>query len=131
MKSIPGILCSLFAFILLSACTNPPITNRSGEWHYATDFGNFTLTVSADGTFIETVEYKVYCGSQSPSGAYGLTADFPGASITKNKFDLSFTVAGQITLTNWKAKFNKEGNTLTGSWNVVEELCGEEFTITR
>ncbi|MBN2348656.1 MAG: hypothetical protein JXJ22_07465 [Bacteroidales bacterium] len=120
-----------FVFFLLSSCTNIPTDIRSGNWHYFTDFGEFTLTVSPDGNSITGVKYKIYCGQQSPTGSYELPEDFPGSAIEKNKFDLSLTVAGQITITNWKAKFNREGNTLSGTWSVVEGLCSKEFSITR
>ena len=120
--------CVLF---FLSACTNVNTESRAGNWQYFSDIGNFTITVSPDGNSITSVSYKIACGQQKPSGSYKLTPETPGTSIAKNKFNLSIGIGGAVTITNWKATFNRDGTKLTGTWSVLEGLCSKEFEITR
>jgi hypothetical protein len=102
---------------------------KSGDWKVIVSFGEFTITVSAGGTSITTIQYTLTglkCGGSTYSG--GMTSSqTPPWSITNNQFTIvtnlnPFSSNEKLTI---NGTFTPAGDKMSGTWsaNIRGTIC--------
>jgi hypothetical protein len=108
--------------VMLSAANCILAQPQAGDWTCPADFGEFTLTVNAEGTHINKVAYSFSgwsCGSVRLSGGMTLGST-PGWPIT----DLKFSIENTIGISNdqkmkIEGTFKDNGEEVSGTWNAT------------
>ena len=96
---------------------------QSGDWKATTDFGEFTLTVSAGGASITKVAFTFVafkCGGGGVTISGGITV-MSSWSITNNQFTITKNLNTNPIGSSWpltiQGTFSANGEQVSGTWN--------------
>ncbi len=118
----------LILLVLPAGCGADPSV-RVGAWQGSTQYGDFTLYISEDGTTIKDVSYSVRCGDNwTDDSNFNMGDSYP---IEGRKLDFGVWLAGQVPLVIWKGEFSSDGKTLSGELRLFGNSCVTSFKITR
>ena len=122
------IFLTLFAIFILAGCDTDPSV-RAGAWQCATQYGDFTLYITDDGTAVKDVKYSVNCfDNGTDDGNFTMGEPWP---LDGRKLNFGVYMSGQVPLVVWKGKFSTDGKTLTGEMSLFWGNCVTDFKITR
>lgn len=138
----------MVAVVVLSACGSSepkaePQAAWSGTWATDVSFGNATLTVNKDGTFVTGISFEFDCGAaSSATGSIGATKDNPGWPIDKDgnfafqNIPFYFNLMGEKsnTTATMSGSFTSDGKSASGAWSLrVNDgtQCSADWTSTR
>jgi hypothetical protein len=111
-----------------SASLAPPET-RAGDWYASTSVGDFTLTVDSTGNSVTKFKYNFDCSGLSEHGTVTPSEGSDISTIENGQISLDLGAAGEPVV---KAKFSRDGSTLSGTWEViVGKTCSDKFEIRR
>lgn len=128
MRKVTLIILVFTISLLLVGCGADP-SIRAGAWQCTTQFGNFTLYITDDGTAVKDVKYSVNCGDNETNDSnFTMGKPWP---LDGRKLDFGVYVAGQVPLVVWKGEFSTDGKTLTGEMSLFSGSCITDFKITR
>lgn len=100
-----------------------------GRWEASTEYGDFAIIITPEGTAIQDVKYSFRCGDNSINDSnFRLTEPYP---LDGRKLDFGVYLAGQVPMATWEAKFSRDGNTLSGTLELMAGGCSSDFEITR
>ena len=121
----------IFLCLLSAGCAAPE--TRAGAWTAKTEYGDFTIYVTEDGTAVAQVDYDFKCLGSNAS-AYDKPFREPAESIEGRKLSQSVIYAF-ITMVEIEGKFSMDGKQLSGTVTFLpQEIhggCPTEFTSTR
>ena len=117
--------------IFLTGCA-PPET-RAGPWTASTEYGDFTIYVTQDGTAISKVDYDFECGGFT-TAAYDQPFRVPSETIEGRKLSISVSHSF-IMVVSIEGSFNPDGEKLSGTVTFVPQKlgggCTADFTSSR
>jgi hypothetical protein len=124
---------SLLVMLILVLAGCASAETRAGAWDASTEYGDFTIYVSEDGTAITQVDYDFECkGVQASSDNQPFRE--PLEVIDGRKLSM-WVSASFIKMVSFEATFSSNGKRLAGTVTFVpEEIsggCKADFTSTR
>jgi len=121
------VVVMLLAFVAACGAADPSV--RAGAWAGSTQYGDFTIYITDDGTAVEDIEYSVRCGENwTDDSNFRMSEPYP---LDGRKLDFGVYLAGQLPIAVWTGEFSADGKSLGGELHLFADACTADFEITR
>lgn len=122
------LVMTILMALTVGCSSNPSV--RAGAWHGSTQYGDFTIHITDEGMAIKDISFsRLQCGvNWIHDRNFNIFSPHP---LDGRNLEISFSIAGQLPVAEWKGRFNASGDTLRGELNLFGGLCKTDFIITR